>query len=561
MINLESLINLQYCYETLTQIPIQVLVYSHIPTAAFALLFSIFIFIKNRTLISSSLLSVSFLFALWCFLDLNAWFSFMGVSNTMFTWSIIDIVGVLFFLFSFRFIYTFICNKEVPVYLVLTGFILAIPTFVTTIFGLNLSGFDATYCEAIENSTITQITVTTQGIILVGIVVIGIIGQIKVSDRNRKIQNFLATFGVLMFLGFFFTASFIVTLLIDFTAVEYPYNYEIYGLFGMPILIVFLGYLIARFQAFNIKLAGAQALILGLQSLVSALLFVVKSPASQAVVAATFLFAAIAGYFLVRSVKKEIKQREELQVLTEKLATANDRLKELDKLKSEFVSIASHQMRSPLTSMRGYASMLLDGSYGNIPEKAKEAIQRIADSSAFMAKMIENYLNVSRIESGNMKYELSDFNLKLETEKVVDDKRQEAMKKGLLLTFKSNLSGQGIVHADIGKTLEIVHNLLNNALKYTPRGTIDVLVHDDQKKKKIYVDIHDSGIGMRSEDIAKLFGKFERAENANTVNITGTGLGLYVARTMAKAMKGEITAMSEGQDKGSTFRFELPMMM
>ena len=66
---------------------------------------------------------------------------------------------------------------------------------------------------------------------------------------------------------------------------------------------------------------------------------------------------------------------------------------------------------------------------------------------------------------------------------------------------------------------------------------------------------------MRSEDIAKLFGKFERAENANTVNITGTGLGLYVARTMAKAMKGEITAMSEGQDKGSTFRFELPMMM
>jgi len=167
---------------------------------------------------------------------------------------------------------------------------------------------------------------------------------------------------------------------------------------------------------------------------------------------------------------------------------------------------------------------------------------------------------VSRIESGNMKYELSDFNIATEAEKLVDDKRQEAIKKGLLLTYHSQLERQGLVHADVGKTLEIVHNLLNNSLKYTPKGTIAVTVRDDTKTNKVYVEIKDSGIGMTAEDIAKLFGKFERAKNANSVNITGTGLGLYVARTMALAMKGDIKAFSDGPGTGSTFRLELPMV-
>jgi signal transduction histidine kinase len=130
-----------------------------------------------------------------------------------------------------------------------------------------------------------------------------------------------------------------------------------------------------------------------------------------------------------------------LRVLTEQLAKANDRLKILDKMKSEFVSIASHQLRSPLTSIRGYASMLAEGSYGKLPEKAQEAANNIAESSKFMAMSIEDYLNVSRIEAGNMKYELSDFNLKDVAEKVVDEMRPTAMKKGLVMVFRSDCSG------------------------------------------------------------------------------------------------------------------------
>ena len=248
-------------------------------------------------------------------------------------------------------------------------------------------------------------------------------------------------------------------------------------------------------------------------------------------------------------------------MLAQDLARANERLKELDKAKSEFVSIASHQLRSPLTSIRGYASMLAEGSFGKLTQKAQEAAARIEESAKLMAMSVEDYLNVSRIESGNMKYNLSDFNLRDMTDKICEDLRPDAMKHNLILLFRTNLSSRGIVNADVGKTNQIVHNLINNSIKYTPKGTINVFMRDDLKKKKIYIEITDTGIGMSQETIAKLFNKFTRADNANSVNVSGTGLGLFVALKMAEQMGGNISAQSEGDGKGSTFTFELPLQM
>jgi signal transduction histidine kinase len=178
-----------------------------------------------------------------------------------------------------------------------------------------------------------------------------------------------------------------------------------------------------------------------------------------------------------------------------------------------------------------------------------------------MALGIEDYLNVSRIESGNMKYSLSDFNLKDETDHICDDLRIDAIKQGLGLIFRSDLKSHGIVHADIGKTVQILQNLIHNAIKYTKEGSIKVLVRDDMVRKKIFVDIQDTGVGMSEDDLENIFQKFERAKDANSVNVSGTGLGLFVALKMAQAMGGNITATSEGKDKGSIFTLELPLAM
>ncbi|MEZ4195543.1 MAG: HAMP domain-containing sensor histidine kinase [Candidatus Paceibacterota bacterium] len=210
--------------------------------------------------------------------------------------------------------------------------------------------------------------------------------------------------------------------------------------------------------------------------------------------------------------KKEVFKEKRIENLAKDLAKANVRLKQVDKLKSEFVSIASHQLRSPLTSISGYASLLREGTYGEITKKMKEPIERIEHSARLMAESIEDFLNVSRIESGNMKYHLADFNLKEEVEHLCDDLRPEALRRGLVLIFRSKLQATGIVNADIGKTHQILHNLLNNAIKYTPKGTISVFVHNDDESKNILVDITDTGVGMSTETLQTIFQKFERGE-------------------------------------------------
>jgi len=278
------------------------------------------------------------------------------------------------------------------------------------------------------------------------------------------------------------------------------------------------------------------------------------------VAGSSFILIIILGGLLTRSVRREVKQRQKIDQLSKSLTKAKGQVKILDKMKSEFVSIASHQLRSPLTAIRGYASMLLEGSYGKLNAKTKEAIKRIADSSRFMSLSVEDYLNVSRIEAGNMKYESVDFNLKNVTEKIVDEMRPVALKKGLLLVFRSDCDGSCSVHSDIGKTRQVIINLIENSMKYTPKGSITVFAHDDLKKKKMYVTIKDSGVGMSKDTIGDVFDKFIRAKNANEVNVTGTGLGLYVAKKMMHEMGGKIWADSPGEKKGSSFHIELPLL-
>ena len=350
--------------------------------------------------------------------------------------------------------------------------------------------------------------------------------------------------GIELFLFLFFTLIFLASYLTSIGLLP-DSRIEMYGLFGMMIFMGFIGILIVEFKMFKIGVIASQALIVGLIILIGSELFFAESKTNIILISVTLFLSLIGGYLLVRSVKREVKQRKEIEKLAEKLEKANERLKALDKMKSEFVSIASHQLRSPLTSIRGYSSMLLEGSFGKLTPKAYDAISRIHESSRFMAASVEDYLNVSRIQAGNMKYEYSDFNVCDVAERVADDTRPQGMKKGLLITFKSDMTKKGVVHADIGKTRQVIYNLVNNAMKYTPKGSISILVHDNPKKKKIYIEVSDTGIGMSQYTIENMFEKFERASNANEVNVTGTGLGLYIARKMAREMGGDVTAHSD----------------
>ncbi len=248
---------------------------------------------------------------------------------------------------------------------------------------------------------------------------------------------------------------------------------------------------------------------------------------------------------------------EKLKESNAELEVSNDRLRNLDQLKTEFVSIASHQLRAPVTAIKGYASLILEGSFGTVPASLDEAVSRIFSSSKYMASSIDDFLNVSRIEQGKMKYDLKSFDVTSMVKQTYTEFLPIAEKKKLQLIFTE--TGVIDAHADEGKAKQVITNILDNSLKYTLKGSVIISMSKDESRKKVVIVIQDTGVGISKEDREKLFTKFARASNANTANVQGTGLGLFVAREMARAMGGDIRLESEGVGKGTKSTIELPV--
>jgi len=480
----------------------------------------------------------------------------------MFIWTLFGILQALISILSIYFVYAFLNDGQaVPFKMKAVFTTLLLPVFLLAHTDLNVSGFNISDCDAFGyEGFLYNAYYTMLGLVAMVWIFTLIIRHYKNATQSFKKQMLLMGIGIELFLLMFFTIVYLASYLANIGLFENS-ELEMYGLFGMIIFMTFIGVLIVKFKSFHVGTSASTALVTALIILTASQFTYVDSRAGTGITVITLLLTGTLAVLLLRSVRAEIKRNDEMTKLTHKLEKANVRLKALDKQKSEFVSIASHQLRSPLTAIRGYASLLLEGSFGTIPQKAVEPLSRIDESSKLMAVAIEDYLNVSRIESGNMKYHLSDFNLPNEVEHITDDVRAEALKNGLVLYYKKSLHTQGIINADMGKTVQIIHNLIHNAVKYTPKGTITVLVRDDMTKKKIFVDVIDTGIGMDYETLMTIFQKFQRATNANAVNTSGTGLGLFVADRMAEAMGGNITAHSDGDGKGSRFTLEMPLAM
>jgi len=321
---------------------------------------------------------------------------------------------------------------------------------------------------------------------------------------------------------------------------------------AMPLI----GFAILRYKLFGLRAVWAQFLAFILSSF--ALIQLILSESRQEYVLNSFLlaFVLVIGAYLVRSVRKELEVRGKVEKLAEDLKKANARLQEIDLQKSEFVSIASHQLKSPLTAIKGYASMLLEGSFGEISPKVKNAADRIFKSSGLMVNVVEDFLNISRVEQGRMQYEMIPIDLTIAVRTVLSELGSTISASGL--TVEANIPDTPImVMADAGKIRQVILNLADNAIKYTPKGSVHITL--EQKEKKAVFSVRDSGIGISKDFVSRLFGKFNRSEQGRRIDANGSGIGLYLAREILKAHKGRIWAESEGEGKGSTFFVELPI--
>ena len=365
----------------------------------------------------------------------------------------------------------------------------------------------------------------------------------------RKVQLYFLALGCVLTFVFVLIFSFF-----SFVAFKNLDTVRLGHLYTLP-FIIFTTYSIIRHHLLNVKVIVAELSVFVLLFILL-LQFLNSETITQYIIAGIVLVgASIVGTLLIKAVVREIDQLERFQLLNQQLASANEQLVKLDKAKSEFVSIASHQLRTPLTAIKGYISMVLDGSYGKTLERIKRPLTNVYSSNERLIKLVNDLLNLSRIESGKIKLELQDVQIRKIVESVIEELQIKAHEKSLQLIFQ----GQAIpvIQADESKVRNVIMNLVDNAIRYTEKGSITVFV--EKVGEKIQIRVVDTGAGMEGEDLEELFESFSRGQAGTQLWTEGTGLGLYVARQFIEMHAGKIWAESEGKGKGSTFYVELPM--
>ena len=254
----------------------------------------------------------------------------------------------------------------------------------------------------------------------------------------------------------------------------------------------------------------------------------------------------------------QLLQREHLlEKITSKLESANERLKGVDKLKDEFLSLASHELRNPMTTIKSYLWMLLEGHGGKVSKKQKDYLDTAYKSTDRLIMLVNDMLDVSRIESGRMTIDLKAVKYDGLVLDVVSELKPRADELGVKISVVPSPTLPQVL-ADFNKIKEVLINLVGNALKFTPKeGRITISIK--QKDNMVETQVSDTGTGIKSEDIPKLFQKFSMVGNSaeKQKNTQGTGLGLYLSKLIVGLHGGKIWAESEGEGKGSTFTFSL----
>ena len=279
------------------------------------------------------------------------------------------------------------------------------------------------------------------------------------------------------------------------------------------------------------------------------------------------LFDLLANFKINRDISREIKLSNDRVYFTSiSSVNRNNRMvgkvcilrdithfRELDTLKSDVVATVSHDLRSPLTLMRGYASMFQ--MVGETNEQQRSYVAKIISSVDNMTRLVNNLLDMGRLEAG-IALNIEEINPTKLTQQIVNDQLTQAAHKNIKLNFLSNLEGDEIIQADPALIQQAIINLVDNALKYTPMGG-EVSIILSEKEKLIEFEIKDSGIGVAPIDLPRLFDKFYRSNRRESYKHQGTGLGLAIVKSIVERHGGRVWVESR-LGRGSSFFFEIP---
>jgi signal transduction histidine kinase len=248
--------------------------------------------------------------------------------------------------------------------------------------------------------------------------------------------------------------------------------------------------------------------------------------------------------------------QKEITKATTELRNANERLQQLDDSKDEFISMASHQLRTPLTTVKGYISMMLDGDMGEVPAPLKDAMQIAYSSAQRMVYLIADMLNVSRMNTGKLVFDPRPVDLNKVVEGEVKQLKAQAAARNIKFIYNAPNSVIPKLNLDEQKIGQVIMNMIDNAIYYAPNSTIEITL--SLVDGKIRFTVADQGIGIPESEQGQLFTKFFRATNAKKIRPDGTGLGLYMAKIVVESQGGNVL-FSSRENAGSIFGFEFPL--
>ncbi|MGB9743240.1 MAG: ATP-binding protein [Minisyncoccales bacterium] len=374
-------------------------------------------------------------------------------------------------------------------------------------------------------------------LVLVGLFFFNIFKRYKKAGNIEKQQFKYFFLGLGIFIGSILFFNSFLPFIIG------SQQYYRLGNYSSIFFLAFTAYAIVKKQLFDIKVILTEILVCFIVLLLIIQTITAPQLSFKILNGAIFILFCLFGYYLIKATLREISLRQEVE--------------RLSKAKSEFISIASHQLRTPLTAIKGYISMILEGTYGPLPGKMQKPMENVYASNERLIKLVNDLLNISRLEAGRIEFKWEPISIGELIENIVSELKINAEKKGLYLKIVKPKEKLPPITADKDKLRQVILNLIDNAIKYTQQGGITIKLKIENLKLKIAVA--DTGEGMTQEEINKLFEMFSRASAGTELNVSGTGIGLYVAKKFAEAHGGRIWVESTGKDKGSTFIVELPI--
>lgn len=528
----------------------EMLYYSHIPTTVFALLIGLFVFSNGRKLLLNRLLLViSVCFSLWTLSNLILWTNIRS-DFLLFVWTLYVVLFSFISISCVYFIYVFLEKQDVSFLLKSVFLGLLAPVLILAPTYANLSGFNITNCDAFGFEGFWyRFYYISLGVLAMVWILVLLIRKYRVAASDFRKQIVLMGAGIEFFLFSFFTITFLAAYLTDIGVLP-DSSLEFYGLFGMVVFMVFIGVLIVRFKTFNVGLIASEALIVALVVLISSQFTFANSLTSTILTSVTLVLTALAGLILVRSVRKEIEQREHIEKLAGELQETNDRQEGL-------IHFIGHEVKGFLTKAEGAFASLADGDFGVLPEGLKPFVENSLSETRHGVESVSSILKASNLKKGTVTFVKEPFDFKALAIEVVEKSRSSAEKKGLTLSFMADDEHFSFTgdRGEIGD--HVLRNLIDNSINYTPSGSVSVSLKKEEGK--IIFAVQDTGIGIDAEDMKRLFTEGGHGKDSQKVNVHSTGYGLFIAKQITEAHGGTVHAESEGQGKGSTFIVELPV--